>query len=146
MVGCNFTGLSSVLSVFLFKDQGWRSSCSRGKKQKLKARGWGCWGEGVKGHLKRLLACDICHTHILLPKAGHMAKAMVIAWGSVFSLPRRHWKIKWEGALIYYPNSQVTTMAIPFSFQVNSLGLSSAKWNWRGRFLGVLREGDVYMV
>ena len=35
-------------------------------------------------------------------------------------------KPKWEGARVYNPNFQVTTMAIPFFFQVNNLGLSSA--------------------
>jgi len=35
-------------------------------------------------------------------------------------------KPQWEGARVYKPNFQVPTMAIPFSFQVNDLGLSSA--------------------
>lgn len=35
-VGCSFAGLSSVSSVFLFKDQGWRSNCSCGRKNSWK--------------------------------------------------------------------------------------------------------------
>lgn len=36
-------------------------------------------GMREKGHLKLLLACDICPTHILLAKAGHMANPPITA-------------------------------------------------------------------
>lgn len=91
MVGYALLALA-ILSVFSFWDQGRRSSCSYGRKQKFKARGWRCWGEGVKGHLKLHLACT-CHTHILFVKAGHMLKTTVTSWGSVLSLQRRYYKV-----------------------------------------------------
>lgn len=143
MVGCCFARLS-YLSVFSFQDQGQRSTCSRDKKQTFKARGWGWWGEGVKGHLRPLLACDICHSRILFVKAGHMVKTTVMAWGRVLGLQGRHCKVTWKRACGANPNCQWTTMVIPFllaSEQFRSAECyNSGQWDWRGSFLGVLRK------
>lgn len=63
-------------------------SCSRTKAEEatvlvaertVESKWLGCSGEGVREHVKLLLACDMYHAHILLLKAGHMAKPTVIA-------------------------------------------------------------------
>lgn len=135
MVSCSFAGLSWVLSVSSFQDQSQRSSYSHGRRQKLKARGWGCWSGGMKGHLSPLLYVTYVTLTFCWPKQDTWLKPQSLI-GEMSSQGRCYkvtWKRAWLYSIVYHNANCIPLASKQFRF---AKCCSSGQMRLEGKFSG----------